>query len=347
MQCKNNLKNIGLSTQNFYDTYGYFPLGGTQPQVNIEQYLADTGSQPNPDLRVGPPNGPLRQGMSWMYQILPYLEEGQLKQFVQQEDLAGNIVSLYTCPSRRSPTLSPAANPVSLVDYAAATAGPARSEVADVNYDDYLMELRKQTFPGPGSDRYISESFWGCRSCGAGLPSKNVATGSARVGRFFGWPGVVQRCDWLSNSATAGLPGGGRHEGYTSKITFAKIQDGSSKTLIVAEKLVPVDYYSGRGPEGTLPGDDAGWADGWDCNNLRTAMVPPRGDSDVNFGSRPPRNSGACTEDYDYAFGSAHPAVFNVLFADGSVHSINYDVEQETLNQLAHRSDGEVIVGEY
>ena len=32
----------------------------------------------NPIARVGPANGPLEQGLCWMFQILPYLEEGAI-----------------------------------------------------------------------------------------------------------------------------------------------------------------------------------------------------------------------------------------------------------------------------
>src|SRR5262249_50424441 len=73
-QCKNNLKNIGLSIHNLYNTYKYFPTGGTQPNPSIEDYLRDT---PTAGLfnRKGPANGPLEQGLGWMYQILPFLEE--------------------------------------------------------------------------------------------------------------------------------------------------------------------------------------------------------------------------------------------------------------------------------
>lgn len=347
MHCKNNLKNVGLSIQNFYDSYKLFPLGGTYPGADIEDYLADTGSVANENARKGPPNGPLEQGLTWAYQILPYLEEGAMSQFSQSEQLQGQIVTLYICPSRRDPVVGSAG--VSKTDYAAATAGPSRSQISDMNYNDYLAELQKANYGGPAGQRQISESFWGCSSCGAGLPSRNQAAGFKRAGRYFGYDGVVQRCDWLVNSATASLPGGGRHEGWQTKVTFAKIVDGSSKTFVIGEKLVPVDYYNGGTADGGIgyPGDDAGWVDGWDCNNMRSAIVPARSDSDINFGNRAARTTGSCSQDYDYAFGSAHPGGFNAVFADGSVHTLNYDINQETLNQLAHRQDGEVIASEY
>ena len=103
-QCKNNLKNIGLSIQNFYSTYKFFPTGGTEPNPPITSYLKDTYSVPNSVARVGPPNGPLEQGLGWMYQILPFLEEGAIKGIVQQSQLQNNPIPLYNCPSRRGIT---------------------------------------------------------------------------------------------------------------------------------------------------------------------------------------------------------------------------------------------------
>src|SRR3954466_8937177 len=68
-QCKNNLKNIGLSIHNLFSASRYFPTGGTLPNPQIENYLRDTFSQINPVSRVGPANGPFEQGLGWMYQI--------------------------------------------------------------------------------------------------------------------------------------------------------------------------------------------------------------------------------------------------------------------------------------
>jgi prepilin-type processing-associated H-X9-DG protein len=56
--------------------------------------------------------------------------------------------------------------------------------------------------------------------------------------------------------------------------------------------------------------------------------------------------TGVATDHLDlgnYALGAAHPGGFNVVFADGSVNGLNYDIDLETLNRLGHRSDGETI----
>src|SRR5258708_6356733 len=61
-QCKNNLKNIGLSIHNLYNSFRYFPTGGIEPNPDIGEYLRDS---PTASLfnRKGPPNGPLEMGL--------------------------------------------------------------------------------------------------------------------------------------------------------------------------------------------------------------------------------------------------------------------------------------------
>ena len=46
---------------------------------------------------------------------------------------------------------------------------------------------------------------------------------------------------------------------------------------------------------------------------------------------------------YGFCFGSAHTGGINAVMGDGSVHTINYDVDQELFNRLGNRGDGEVV----
>jgi prepilin-type N-terminal cleavage/methylation domain-containing protein len=295
-QCKNNLKNIGLAIHNFYDTHKQFPSGGTQPGVAIEDYLTDSASQSNKALRKGPAFGPDKQGLSWLYQILPYLEENAIKSVVQQADLQKYTIPLYTCPSRRPPTIGPEG--ISLVDYAAAAAGPTRTEIPAA-FDSNLQECRKATPLGT----VVNDIFWGCPGCGPGLPGSNLVNTMYNQGTPVQYRGIIQRCDWQPFlPPPASLPQGGMHNGFYRPMTFAKITDGSSKTLLIAEKWVPPTFYDGS-PQNGRAGDDRGWADGWDCNNIRSTMFQLRADGE---GTVPESATGPCDELHDFPFGSAH-----------------------------------------
>jgi prepilin-type N-terminal cleavage/methylation domain-containing protein/prepilin-type processing-associated H-X9-DG protein len=329
-QCKNNLKNIGLAIHNFNDTYKFFPLGGTEPDVDIENYLRDTGTVSSPKNRKGPANGPLEQGLGWMYQILPYLEEGALTNIIHQDPdpatgqlgIKEQLIPLYNCPSRRAPIIGPAG--VALVDYAGVTAGPSRTEVVAEggNFNDYLQNPQSHHWEifWSGTDQYQSQGM-------PGIPKYQSMVAS---GISLNYRGVIYRGDWVPPK-----PGGiGTHLGFTKRITFAKITDGASKTLIATEKRVPPSFY-----EGGLRSDNGGWADGWDYDNLRSTMFPLEPDRDVDDTS--------VFAPIHYQFGSAHPGGINAAFADGSVTGLSFDIDRETFNRLGHRDDGELITQSY
>jgi len=320
-QCKNNLKNIGLSIHNFVDSYKVFPTGGTQPNPRITDYLRDTNTVSNPFLRQGPPNGPLEQGLGWMYQILPYLEEGAVKNLIRQDQLTKVPIPLYICPSRRGTTFHNESG-ISLVDYAGVTAGPARSEIGDTEFNKYLNDPTYFTTKQ-------ADVFWGCPDCpasdGRGLGNLEDAMADGRTPVF---RGIIQRCDWVYT------PAPGKHIGFMVKMKFAKITDGASKTLLAGDKWVHTSLYDGVGGQA----DDRGWSDGWDFDALRSTLTRPRPD-----GEDPPPDESNPDDLSNYPFGSAHPGGVNVLFADGSVRAVTFNVDLETFNRLGNRHDGETI----
>lgn len=326
-QCKNNLKNIGLAIQNCVDNYKFFPTGGTEPNPLIQWYLRDTYSQPVPFNRKGPPNGPLEQGLGWMFQILPFLEEGAVHNISQQADLQKQAIPLYNCPSRRGPTFVQGSDGASLVDYAAATAGPSRSEIGDTEFNKFLTNpshfLAKQ-----------DDVFWGCPDCkvGDGRGLGQLKSNALNLGKTPRFRGIIQRGDWRPQ------PAPGNHAGFMTKMTFAKITDGAANTMLVAEKWVHITQYLG---DLSLTTEDKGWSDGWDFDAIRSTLTRPRPDAEDP--KLPPNNP----EDLsNYPFGSAHSGGFNAAFADGSVRSFTFEIDLETFNRLGNRLDGEVIQGD-
>jgi len=325
--CKNNLKNLCLSIHNFYDSYKFFPTGGSQNDPFIWNYLKDTPTVPNPVNRKGPANGPLEQGLGWMYQILPYMEEGNVQQVVQPNQLQQITIPLYNCPSRRGPTFPPTQAGGSLVDYAGVVAGPARSEVGDATFNSYLNDFINHQV----------EIFWGCPACsepGGGRALSDIEMHMNPLPKF---RGILQRGDW--NFSSGGGQGPYHHAGFMSKMTFAKINDGSSKTLLLSEKWVHVSQYIS--PDG-LVADNKGWADGWDFDQLRCTLVKPRRDGEGTGQAINDPNQLA-----NYPFGSAHPGGMTAAFADGSITSVSFDIDVEMFNRLGNRLDGEQIPTEF
>ena len=82
---------------------------------------------------------------------------------------------------------------------------------------------------------------------------------------------------------------------------------------------------------------------GFEWDNERVAWNP---DSSVSQSVSQPTRDGI---DIDASgseprrFGSAHPSTFQMVFCDGSVHNIAYEIDPATHRTLAHRFDGEAV----
>ncbi len=315
-QCKNNLKQIGLAILNHENTLGVFPTGGSIPWPNIQDYLVDTEKEPDPLKRKGPPNGPERQGLGWAYQILPYLEEGALRGLTTQAQLNEARVTLYFCPSRRSPTYvaqssgGPTPTGRWALDYAAVTPG------RDSNPNTPTWEFFRND----------NDSMLGCyddqlQCCNA--TCEYSVLGKSPL-RYFGI--IVRTPYFWSTFAKKGF-----NVGNSQPTKVAKITDGTTKTIMITEKRIEPSCYEGQR---YCWYDDRGWSDGWDGDAVRSPTMPMGPDKERgDIGDR----------EFGLSIGSAHSHGVHALYGDGSVRSVSYDVDFTTLNLLAHRSDGQTI----
>ncbi|MCA9006762.1 MAG: DUF1559 domain-containing protein [Planctomycetaceae bacterium] len=94
-QCKNNLKQIGLAFHNFHDVHDQLP----------------NGARDGAGASFACCNATEREGWSWSYHILPYMEQSNLYDMGTDADPVGTYplvgrkgVKAYYCPSRRKPT---------------------------------------------------------------------------------------------------------------------------------------------------------------------------------------------------------------------------------------------------
>jgi type II secretory pathway pseudopilin PulG len=90
MQCSNHLKQIGLAALSHEQAFGGYPDGGEGP------WKART-------VVNGSPVTSPKQFWGVFYQLLPYIEQENLWKHATDDVVSSTPVSVYFCPSRRSP----------------------------------------------------------------------------------------------------------------------------------------------------------------------------------------------------------------------------------------------------
>jgi prepilin-type processing-associated H-X9-DG protein len=318
-----------------------FPTGGAR-------YVPGPLWDLDENLENGTPLGPDRQGLSWGYQILPYIEETSAQQLTQMIDLQQIVVSIYVCPSRRGPRTgwSPSfAGIIAFIDYAGAVPCTYTSPARTTRYDP------STTVPFELADvATLGRSFYGGAAAGGGEPPDNAL-----------YDGVIVRCPWRwqRKDAATGKQVGIFLGRVTGLVKDADITDGTSKTFMIAEKYVRNDVYEGGFGGANRNSDDRGWSDGWDADVMRSCCAPPINDSDsigwnsvpqlkTYFGDGPNGSPNWPIAGYYnvFHFGSAHPGGINAVYADGSVNTINYDVDAVVFNALGSRNGDEAVMSD-
>jgi prepilin-type N-terminal cleavage/methylation domain-containing protein/prepilin-type processing-associated H-X9-DG protein len=115
---------------------------------------------------------------------------------------------------------------------------------------------------------------------------------------------------------------------YTS---VARIPDGTSNTLLIAEKRLQPGQYGGS----QTCDDDQGWTDGWDNDTICFA---------ASGGNNPyPEQDSPSAPGCGMQFGSAHTGAMQALFADGSVHAIRYNIDASIWAAICNTNDGKTF----
>lgn len=154
----------------------------------------------------------------------------------------------------------------------------------------------------------------------------NLADGDEKRG----WPKSKRITDLSGGSMPeqGGLPD--RQDGLVVRmgtIRAGNVIDGLSNVYLVGEKYVRADAYEG----GVDPADGSILYAGYSASNVRWADELPVMDT---------------KDDHLSAFGSAHSGSWNVALGDGSVRSMNYDIDSKVHKNLAAKAprfEGEVL----
>jgi prepilin-type N-terminal cleavage/methylation domain-containing protein/prepilin-type processing-associated H-X9-DG protein len=324
-QCKNNLKQVGIGCLNHHETLKCFPTGGASWGVVLQAYVE---------------NGRLvsteRMGVGWGFQILPYLEQNAVHNIRTMAEAQNQVIPIYICPSRRGVTRIINENGSTvLTDYAGVhpcTRPYPNAPLIDINpatltYGTVIDNFYKLSPPTPPNRLASVPNILG-GSQGPSIQHNSV------------YDGVIVRATtrWLEQSRAGAV--WEEVEGVDPPTEMATITDGSSNTMMIAEKYVRADRYTTGGSS-----DDTGWIDGWDPDAMRCSCVAPLNDGDVNppFTGRIGEENGAGGVWEIFVLGAAHPSGLNCVFADGSVHSVNYNIDVFIFNALGTRNGDETV----
>lgn len=331
-QCVNNVKQMMLGMQNHESAKRAFPSGGVAPWPRIEDFLSDSKQGIVNSNTTGTPLGPDRQGLSWAYQILPYLEGTALVGLKTTSAIETSTVPMYHCPSRRPPTRYLGIGAY-LMDYAAAVPFRTPGEMGQSIYNAAMQPQADW-----GNRACQAQQMWSAASGGPRfqdeLASKTTAgstTATSLGSSYVPSMGVIVRSNHCTQCAA-----GKERTGFYTRISFNQITDGSSNTMVICEKRVQPQLYSTGAWH-----DDRGWSDGWDPDTLRTTICIPSADQDYPLNAD--GTEGAQGAAVAYQFGSGHAAGMNAGFADSSVRTLSYDINLETFNYLGHRADDQVL----
>jgi len=306
-QCSNHLKQLGLGTLNLESSSGALPSGGWGYNW--------TG---DPDSGAGE-----KQPGGWGFGILQYMEAGSQfsigkgltpaqKRIALTQQLSTPVPTFY-CPSRRP----------------AATSYGGAVTVENANRPPGDM-FCKTDYAANGGSNSPNESGTGVVNwyqgptfaCLGKYPDANSCKfeqySAENIGRYFN--GVI-------------VP--------RFPIELRQIEDGTSNTILYAEKYLSSLYYDNDyGYTLDSCADNNPAYNGYDWDNVRWTKtgVPAKAGPYIPKQDNKTDDIG-CSE----RFGSAHAGVFNAVYCDGSVHAISYDVDGVEYQLLGMRSDGGAI----
>jgi prepilin-type N-terminal cleavage/methylation domain-containing protein len=133
-----------------------------------------------------------------------------------------------------------------------------------------------------------------------------------------------------NNASTGGWVGVIRMNGANTPVRMASLTDGTSNTILMAEKRMAPRFYTDSTTG--IWCDCDGYFFGTECNVMRKSSIQPTPDN---------QSTQTAAAQIDHAFGSAHIAAMNVLLADGGVRNMNYSVNLTSFQRLCNVADGQ------
>ncbi len=335
IQCQNNLKQMGVASLNHLSTYNFYPSGGLGYNVTADPERGYGRNQPG----------------GWMYSLLAFMELQNLRDLgagteVNTPARAEALVLLhqtpvagFLCPTRGKPAIAPAF----WDEIGNESTGALTTAAKDTG-------VLKGDYAASSGDSQEFDSFWFFQPTGgrAGRnPYRDYETSGLRLETDtcddptdVRGPDSLDRGDGAYTTCQSGIIY------IVSETTTADIPDGTSNTYLIGEKAMDPDTYVGSGialvKEWSL-GTNQGAYCGYDWDNHRVAYNPniwP--ESFIEF-FQPSVDRQGVSGNPPRRFGSAHVAGWNMLFADGSVHLLSYEIDPLIHSYLATRFDENIV----
>ena len=285
-QCTNHLKQLSLAVLNHHDTFKHFPTGGWGYKWTGDADRGHNKEQPG----------------SWIYQILPFLEEDAiyalgadgLPDSVTAAQKAGAAereskpVSVLFCPSRRQPRAYPLDPTITF-----SISNADKNKIVATARTDYAANVGAIT----GGNVQIATKDANNIDLAVPIPATYIWAYNLKD---------IQGIVYLG-----------------SEIKISMIPDGTSKTYMVGEKYLKTDSY----------------IDGSDYTDFESAYTGNNDDSLRSYLWLPLQDQAGLNKNYK-GWGSPHPGVCLFAMCDGSVDAISLDIEKEVHCQNGSRKGG-------
>ncbi|MCA9235037.1 MAG: DUF1559 domain-containing protein [Planctomycetales bacterium] len=325
-QCQNNLKQIGLAWLNHEGTHKHMPSGGWGSRWTGDPNRGFGKEQPG----------------SWCYNILPFIELQNLRDLGKgaaygsagwqsaMTTLHTTPVEGFICPSRRQANIYLANMPAMASEF---------SFLTDVGQQQGVV---KTDYAASSGDSFHSASASFRANESIPQPANYAAAeGTGRTPSPF--PAYEARMD---DPESRWFQTGVSH--FRSEIGLQRIEDGTSNTYMVGEKWLGSDQYDGAASsadKGFNWGENQSAYNGWEWDTHRVAWNSAWANSttDVELSQPSQDQAGIGANQPEIRYGSAHPGAFNMVFCDGSVHSVQYDIDYRVHAALANRLDGKPV----
>jgi len=318
IQCTNNLKQLGLATHNFHDTYnGLPPLALGDGRASYFIHILPFGEAGNVYNLYNGGNASVNTGIS-----MPMTTTNFTNLSPVEQDAASSI-KWMSCPSRRSGIQkSSGASPY---------IGPV-GDYAVVFLDQDLNSLGAPNGVTPGTSESYSNHLAPC----PGGDSVNVQKGAIRL--------AYLDCTATPSDPTSAPFVNPRYQTWKPRDTFARITDGTANVFLVGEKHLrngELNKWSGTTSpayqqDGTYMAEQSSPA-------LMMSGIQRNIRFNIGKGPNDKTNNSTTNAETQFGFGSWHSGVTQFLRGDGSVHAVSWNTSANILNKFGHCQDGLTI----